>query len=297
VRGAVGLAKRMGIAPVVIGLTIVAYGTSAPEWFVSVQATLDGLPSIALGNVIGSNISNILLVLGASAMIYPVAIGSENTRKESLFLVGMSLILTGWIAMGEMPRWGGILFLLLAVGFTYALFYAAKRKKIAAAAAYVEEVEELEEDMGYPKALLFLLIGLGMLIGGSQILIPGAVSLAKIFGLSEALIGVTIIAVGGSAPELATSLIAAFKKHADIAVGNILGSNIFNLVGVLGTSATIAPIAAEPRFLYGDVPFLLASTVLFTWLLWNAPAVSRLWGAVFLGGYASYVTIQFLWLG
>jgi cation:H+ antiporter len=297
VRGAVGLANRLGIAPVIIGLTIVAYGTSAPEWFVSVQAAMDGFSAIALGNVIGSNISNILLVLGASAMIYPVAVGSENIRRESLFLVGITLLLSAMVATGGLTRISGVIFLLLVVGFTWMLFQSTRKAKAALQSEFAEEVEDLAADMNYAKALMWLGLGFVMLIAGSQVLIPGAVSLAQMFGLSEALIGVTVVAVGGSAPELATSVIAALKKHADIAIGNLLGSNIFNIIGVLGTAAAITPIDADPRFLYGDIPFLIGSTVLFTLLLWKVPTITRLWGGVFLASYVAYVSMQFFWLG
>lgn len=303
VKGSVALAHHLGMSTMAIGLTIVAYGTSSPELFVSAQAAFTGHSDIAIGNVVGSNIANILLVIGASALIWPIALKEHNIAKEAFFLLGISVLLYAICTTGEFGRMSALLFVLLIIGFSWIIFRASTQPQtqsvlpVSAPQEIASEVEEYELEMPTWKAIAYIIVGIAGLLLGANMLIPGAVFIAQTLGLSEALIGVTVIAIGGSAPELATSLIAAFRKESAIAIGNVIGSNLFNTLGALGVAGLIAPLDVSARFVTADLPSMLAATLLFTLLLWKAPSISRPWGAVLMLGYLGYIGAQFFWLG
>lgn len=281
VRGASSIARRFGISPLVIGLTIVGFGTSAPELLVSVNAALAGQPAIAIGNVLGSNIANILLILGVSAVIAPLIIPARQLARDLAFM----LLATGaiWVMLldGMVTRLeGGLLIAGLAV-FLYMAFSAG---------SVPQEVDALETSV--PKSALMTVGGLVLLVIGAHFLVDSASTIARTYGISEAVIGLTIVAVGTSLPELATSVIAAFRRQTEIAVGNVVGSNIFNIFGILGVTALIAPIPSEARFAMIDMPWVAGTaiglSVLAVWL----GGLPRIAGVVLLAAYGGYLALM-----
>ena len=248
VRGAARLASRFGIPPLIIGLTVVAFGTSAPETAVSVQASLGGSGDIAVGNVIGSNIANILLILGLSALIAPLVVSRQLIRLDVPVMIGAGLLCYALAWNGSISRLDGALLLISLIGYTLFLVAASKREKAPAGDdEFATEFgpDESDKPFAWVFQLLLILLGLGLLVGGSNLLIEGAVGLARALGLSELVIGLTVVAVGTSMPELATSVLAVIKGERDIAVGNVVGSCIFNLLLVLGAGAAVAPGIAQ----------------------------------------------------
>jgi len=281
VRGASSIARRFGISPLVIGLTIVGFGTSAPEMLVSVNAALAGQPAIAIGNVLGSNIANILLILGVSAVIAPLIIPARQLARDLAFM----LLATGaiWVMLldGMVTRLeGGLLIAGLAV-FLYMAFSAGSVPQ-----------EEDAVETSVPKSALMTVGGLVLLVIGAHFLVNSASTIARTYGISEAVIGLTIVAVGTSLPELATSVIAAFRRQTEIAVGNVVGSNIFNIFGILGVTALIAPIPSEARFAMIDMPWVAGTaiglSVLAVWL----GGLPRVAGVVLLAAYGGYLALM-----
>lgn len=294
VRGSVALAKRLQLSTLVIGLTVVAFGTSAPELFVSSQAALSGHADIALGNVIGSNISNILLVLGMTALIYPIAFSKADVLFDGKSMLYVTLIVYGlcWSSGDLNTLEGGLLFLFL-LAYTALTIYRSRRHGSEIAQHQCEEVEEqLKTDLPFWKALLYTLIGIGSLIYGADLLVDGASDVARLFGVSEAVIGLTLVALGSSAPELAICVVAACRKHSDIALGNIIGSNIFNLTSILGIASMLQPIPVNPSFLSFDLVLLCAITAILFGVLYLGK-IYRLIGALFILGYIVYIAHLF----
>jgi cation:H+ antiporter len=278
VRGASAVARHFHLSPMVIGLTIVGFGTSAPELLVSLQAALEGRPEIAIGNVVGSNIANILLILGISALIAPLFIPAQKMWRDLAFMLAATFILWAMLLGGEITRtYGAILFvgLLIFLGIT---FFFGKVEP---------EPDQPEENQ--LKAWGFTIGGLIVLVIGARFLVDSAVEIATTYGISEAVIGLTIVAVGTSLPELATSVIAAYRKHTEIAVGNIVGSNIFNIFGILGITALISPIPSAPRFAAIDMPVAAAVAVGLTVLAFALKGLPRIAGVVLLIAYAAYI--------
>ncbi len=281
VRGSVGIARRMAIPPLLIGLTVVGFGTSTPELLVSVQAALRGVPDIAVGNIVGSNIANILLITGLTCLVWPIRVSGATLRRDTAIMVLAAFALVPIFAMGEIGRLpGGLLVLALAGYLTW---------------AYLKPGEATEEDAdtSVPASMLasalWVLGGLVILLFGARFLVDGSVSIARGFGVSEAFIGLTIVAVGTSLPELATSIIAAFRRQSEIAIGNIIGSNIFNVLGILGVTALIKPIPVADRFLTFDLPIMIAASLALTALLLTRPVIGRGVGLLVLAAYVTYV--------
>ncbi|ESW60305.1 MAG: sodium:calcium antiporter [Rhodobacter sp. CACIA14H1] len=281
VRGASAVARRFHLSPMVIGLTIVGFGTSAPEMLVSVQAALAGSPGIAIGNVVGSNIANILLILGLSALIAPLLIPARKLWRDLAFMLAATAILWVMLWDGQVTRFEGILLLAGLAAFLTTAFLTGKQ----------EPEEATLGDIPQWKAWAMTFGGLVVLVIGARLLVDGATEIARGFGISEAVIGLTIVAVGTSLPELATSVIAAIRKQTEIAVGNIVGSNIFNIFGILGTTALIAPIPSEARFALIDMPWAAATAVGLTVLAFLLGGLPRIAGAFLLAAYGGY-----LWL-
>ena len=281
VRGSVGIARRMSISPLLIGLTVVGFGTSTPELLVSVDAAWRGVPDIALGNVIGSNIANILLIVGLSAVVWPIKVMGDTLRRDTSVMMAAGLALVPLFAMGQMGRMSGVL---LVAGLAAYLVWAYRQSGGAAP-------EELDQPAPASVAVsgLWVVGGLIALMIGARLLVDGAVSIARGYGISEAFIGLTIVAVGTSLPELATSLIAAFRRQSEIAIGNIVGSNIFNVLGILGLTAVIAPVPVAPRFLSFDLPILIAVSLVLTLLLLTRPVIGRGVGIAMMLAYVTYV--------
>ncbi len=294
VRGSVALAHRFGISTLIIALTVVAFGTSAPEMIVSVGAAASGVPELAIGNIVGSNIANVLLVLGLPAIIAPLGTGNRAATRDLSMLFGFSLIFALLCLNGVISHWEAIVLLLLLGVFLYLSYRAAKRDADAAR-IYAEELEEFEAGpQKKPLIGVFIVGGLAALFVGSRLLIDGATSIALALGISEAVIGLTLVAFGTSLPEIVTSLVALMRKHADVALGNVLGSNMFNLLAVGGVAALVAPIPVPERMLLFDFPIMIgAVVVLAPFILWHL-RFGRVAGTAFVAAYVVYIWAQFL---
>ncbi len=302
VRGASKLALSFGISPLVVGLTVVAFGTSAPEMAVSVQSAWAGQVDIALGNVVGSNIFNVLLILGASALIVPLVVNQQLIRQEVPIMIGVSLLLWVLAADGGIGRWEGALLAFLVVAYTVLLVRQSRRETAAAqaqvdaeySAAFASKPTGLDAHWGVQ--VLLILAGFALLVLGARWLVEAAVAFATALGVSELVIGLTIVAAGTSLPEVATSIMAALRGERDIAVGNVVGSNIFNILAVLGVSATVAPadLPVPQAMLAFDIPVMVAVTVACLPVFFTGSEIARWEGALFLALYAAYALYLFL---
>ena len=293
VRGASRMALSLGIAPLVIGLTVVAYGTSAPELAIGIGATLDGQPDIALGNVIGSNIANVLLILGLSALITPLVVARQLVWLDVPIMVGVSLLALVLALDGHLDRWVGVALLLGGVAYTALQVYMGRRD----AASDTTEVPGANAASSplWRNALL-VLAGLVMLVLGARWLVDSAVTVAEAFGISQLVIGLTVVAVGTSLPELATSLMAALRGEREMAVGNIIGSNIFNLLLVLGAAVAMSPggIAVSAAAVNFDLPVMTAVAVACLPIFFTGHCIARWEGVLFLGYYVAYTAFLLL---
>lgn len=294
VRGAAKLAAQFGIPPLIIGLTVVAFGTSAPETAVSVQAALNDSGDIAIGNVVGSNIANVLFILGLTALIAPLIVSRQLIRLDVPIMIAASLVTYALAWNGTLSRLDGAVLFAAIIGYTIFLIQSSRRAN-AQAIANDEFAKEFAADAhakpysSYMNAAL-IIFGLVLLVVGSNFLVEGAVSLARALGLSELVIGLTVIAVGTSLPELATSILAAIRGERDIAVGNIVGSNIFNLLCVLGLSALVAPqaVAVAASALAFDFPVMIAVALACLPIFFTGYSISRWEGLLFLVYYVAY---------
>lgn len=296
IRGALAAASRLGVSPLLCGLVIVGFGTSAPELVVSVNAALSGQPDIAVGNVVGSNIANVLLILGLCALITPLVAQPSALKRDAVTVVAISFLFL-WLAQGGLLGRGDALLLLglLVAYLTWA--YRTERAQTSAAGAAAAALHQAEagEVAIVPQSVAvttaLIVVGLALLIGGSQILVSGAVGIAQALGVSEAVIGLTLVAVGTSLPELSISLLAAIRRHADVAVGNILGSNIFNLLGILGVSALLQPLTVDARILHFDQWVMVAAAVVLLAFLYTGRRLNRVEGGLLLLGYIGYLAL------
>ncbi len=296
VRGAVALANHVGVPTLVVGLTVVAFGTSAPELVVSIQATLTDHPNIALGNIFGSNISNILLVMGVSAAIYPIAIDPSIIKRDSpiLILLTIIIIIFCWTNY-TLEIWEGVVLTIsLILYLSYTVLTALKGGKKDTSHLEEEIKEELPADISNISSLVHIAIGIAMLAYGANILVDGSVQLATMFGISEGVIGLTIVAIGSSAPELATCIIAAYRKHSDIIAGNIIGSNLLNIMAGLGIAAMIKPLSVSDEFFIFDIWFMLAATLVMALIIHLRAKISKTVGLIFVLSYIGYIAIQFM---
>jgi cation:H+ antiporter len=284
VDNAVVIAKQSGLSKLFIAATIVAFGTSAPELFTSVNANLNGFPGIAVGNVIGSNIANILLVIGVSAIIAPIIFSKAEVRVDTLVMLGATAAMVAAIAYGLLPRWGGLA--MLAAIILY-VFYQYKASKL--------DIDEDDED-GEPAARpgLMLFAGIATLVIGAEILVRGAVAGATALGVPEAVVGMTIIAFGTSLPELTACVAAARKGQSEMIVGGIVGSNIFNILSVMALTAVTKELVIDDRFAQFDMPIVIAVTLVFAAFLLFAGRIGRVAGAVMAAGYLAFTAFQYL---
>ncbi|MDQ7028996.1 MAG: calcium/sodium antiporter [Ardenticatenia bacterium] len=294
VKGAARLARSFGVPTLVIGLTVVAFGTSSPELLVSLTAALRGASDIALGNVIGSNIANVGFILGLTGLIFPIAVHAQVIRREIPLMIAISLVAFLMAADGLISRVDGLIFVAGLIVFNVMAYVLAKRGDDEALLVEIEEFEELESITAPTTRLAEvgrIALGTVVLMFGSRFMVDGAVTIARALGVSEIVIGITLVAFGTSLPELATSLVAALRKESDISVGNIIGSNIYNLLAILGITATVRPIPVAPEILRVEIPIMLA----FSILLWPfvLDKTLRGWRAGFL--FASYLTFT-VWL-
>ena len=300
VRGASRLALSFGISPLVVGLTIVAFGTSAPEMAVSVGAVLNGQTGLAMGNVVGSNIFNVLFILGLSALIAPLVVHVQLIRQEVPILIGASLLLLILSLDGRISVLDGGLFFGLLLAYTVFLVVQSRRETQAAQAEFDAELHAPPAgawDARLPVQIALIVAGLGLLVLGSDWLVTSAVAFAQALGVSDLVIGLTIVAAGTSMPEVATSVAAALKGERDIAVGNVVGSNTFNILGCLGLSGLVAGsagLAVAPSLLAFDIWVMLAVALACLPIFLSGREIARWEGAVFLGYYAAYVSYLLL---
>ncbi|HKL15866.1 MAG TPA: calcium/sodium antiporter [Balneolaceae bacterium] len=295
IRGALSASNRMGISPLLIGLVVVGFGTSSPELAVSVEAALSSSPDISVGNVVGSNIGNVLLILGICAIISPIAVKPSALTRDGAVVVGSTLVFMIMIAGGVLGRAEAVILIILLAVYLYWAYRSEKNAPDSPAAeVHTAEAEEIEKKpAGITGIVISLVGGLILLIGGSNILLKGAIGIAETFNISEAVIGLTLVAVGTSLPELSISVLAAIRKHNDVAIGNILGSNIFNVLGILGVSAMIQPLTVNPRILLFDQWVLIGLSILILLFLYTGRKLTRTEGGILLMGYIAYVILSF----
>jgi len=293
VRGASRLATALGVSPLVVGLTVVAFGTSSPELAVGISSAFAGQPDIALGNVVGSNIANVLLVLGLAALVVPVVTGMRVVRREVPLMVAASALLWLMALGGQIDRLEGLMLVAGIVAYAAFLVRSSRREAAAVRAEFAAEfgVGAGRGMRAVAANLVLAAVGLAMLLVGSSWIVEGAVALARTLGIPEIVVGLTIVAVGTSLPEMATSILAGLRGHRDIAVGNVVGSCIFNILMVLGTAAIVAPtpLVVSPSLLAVDLPLMVAAALACLPILYTGRLVDRREGALLLGFYAAYL--------
>tara|TARA_R110000868_G_scaffold13892_1_gene64583 strand:+ start:21144 stop:22091 length:948 start_codon:yes stop_codon:yes gene_type:complete len=287
-RGAVTVSRKLGISELLIGLTIVGFGTSLPELLVSTRASLDGQPGIAIGNAVGSNIANVILIVALAALVRPPEGWSRTVKRDALVMIGASVLLLALAAFGVISRLTGVVLVAALLAYLVLAFLQER-----SAPPPPVETEQGAGGGNIGIALVSLLGGFAVLFFGAEWLVEGASALARQFGISEAVIGLTIVAVGTSLPELATSVLAAYRGKTDVALGNIVGSNIFNILGILGIAGLIAPIPIADKFVSFDIPVMLGIAVLFGAALVFARRIGRVVAGLMLLAYGSYVAAQF----
>jgi cation:H+ antiporter len=305
VRGASALASIAGVSPLVVGLTVVAAGTSAPELAVSVQATFGNTPDVTVGNVIGSNIFNVLAILGLCALAAPLVVHVKLVRVDVPIMIGASVLFVALIAFdGSIQWWDGALLLALLAGYTIWSIIEARRE--GSPDEFAEEFGRPAETELEPRAkvitrnVVFLLAGAVALMAGSKLFVDGAVDLAETLGVSDAVIGLTVVAAGTSLPEVVTSVIATLRGERDIAIGNVVGSNLFNILGIAGVAALIAPaagysgLAVSDNIIRFDLMVMLAATVACLPIMFTGFAIARWEGALFFGSYLAYTAFLIL---
>lgn len=295
VRGAVNLSLRLGVPALIVSLTIVAFGTSAPELLIAISALKENAPGIALGNVVGSNTANILLVLGLPALLATLHTSECNSRRNYVFMLMATVLFIGLAFCGTFTFFSGLI-LLAALGFVLlnAFREAKAHRKACGEACVGEELEGLEEadpDMPYWKVSFYLILGLIGLPMGAHLLVDNATIIARTYGVSETVIGLTLIAVGTSLPELATTVMAALRRQADVALGNVIGSNMFNLLAIIGIATWFGRIPVDPEFLQFDLWVMLGASLLLAPFVFFKQDISRIWGLVLTFLYVLYVTV------
>jgi cation:H+ antiporter len=302
VRGSVRVAERLGVSPLLIGITLVGFGTSTPELVTSVQAASIGSSGIAVGNIVGSNIANVLLILGISALLVPLAVQSRALARDGVVTLASAALLTAVAWSTGLSRPVGLAFVALLIGY---MIYAYRQERVAAgdhtaafdkaeAATGVDPALAPQERAGSSLLSTVLagataLAGLAIIIVGARLLVDSAVDLARLIGLSETVIGLTIVSVGTSMPELVTCVVAAMKRQSDVAIGSILGSNIYNTLGIGGVTALVAPTEVPDQIARLDAPLMVAVSLLLLVFARTGSKLSRWEGGVFVGLYAAYL--------
>lgn len=296
VLGSAATAANLGVAPIIVGVTIVGFGTSAPEILISIFSAAQDHASLAVGNALGSNVANIGLILGATAIVTPLSVASQTLRREFPLLLGTTLIAYLLSLDGQLTRMDGAILLLLLAAVLYQLVLVALSSR-RSDPMRLEYREEIPADLATRVAVGWLIVGLGTLVVGSKLLVWGAVDVARALGVSELVIGLTIVALGTSLPELATSVMSALRGQHDIAIGNVIGSNMFNQLGVFAIPALMRPGALEPQVLARDFPVVIAFTLTFLVMAWGPHGPGRInrWeGFTLLGAYLVYQWVIYL---
>ncbi|MGD2154462.1 MAG: calcium/sodium antiporter [Gemmatimonadales bacterium] len=292
VRGAVALARRAQVTPLMVALTVVSFGTSVPELVVTIQAVLAGYPGMAIGNVVGSNIANVLLVAGAPAVVYPLICDRVVERRNAAIMLVVSVVFYALCLLGDLDRLAGVILLLglaLLTGYTV---WSARRDRLQIAAP-----PAMEWVLGLPSRtwmiVLFIVIGAAALPVGGWLMVGAAIEVSMRFGVSEAFIGLTVVAVGTSLPELATAFVAVFRRETEVAVGTLTGSCVFNIVGIMGLAALVSPspIPVPIGFSSLDLPVMLAAALALTFLVWYRRVIGRVAGIAMVAGYVAYLVV------
>ena len=294
VKGAVNLSLRIGIPALIVSLTIVAFGTSAPELLIAIQAILDDVPGIAMGNVVGSNTANILLVLGVPALLATMHTSECDTRKSFNHMIAATLLFIALAYRGVFD-WVASVVLLIALGAM--LFDAARDARahrhadLAEATDDEEDLEGVDPDMPGWKIGMFLILGIVGLPLGASLLVDNATIIAKEFGVSDTVIGLTLVAIGTSLPELATTVVAALRRQADVALGNVIGSNMFNLLAIIGITGLVGPIEVAPQFLRFDLWVMLGASLLLIPFVYLGQNITQVWGLALSALYVTYLIV------
>lgn len=294
VRGSVAISQRLGISAILIGVVVVGFGTSTPELLVSIKASLAGQPDIALGNVVGSNIANILLILGISAIICPVICAAKAIQRDALAVAVVSALLFALTFIGSISSVMGAAMVAILVAYVIYSYKAEMKEKKALPSTdpdtvHEHEVQQFSNTLGLGISILMSVGGIAMLVFGADFLVEGASNIARQVGISEAVIGLTLVAVGTSLPELAAAISAACKKNSDVIIGNILGSNLFNILFILGITSTIKPVPLSGQIAGFDVPLNLGVALLTLVLIYFMHRISRVTGAIFIVLYTIYI--------
>jgi len=289
VRGGVRLARIAGVPPLIIGITIVGFGTSMPELVAALQAALAGAPGLAVGNIVGSNIANILLILGVAAVLTPITVSPETVRRDGTLVVATAVLLLAASLFGVLGRPVGIAFI---AGLGAYMWFLLRHGRVPDE-ALPDGIEVRKGPREIALSGLITAIGIAVVIAGGRLLVDGAVELARLLDVSEAVIGLTVVAVGTSLPELATTLMAVLRKAPDIALGNVLGSNVYNILGIGGITATVTPLPVSGHMLHVDMPLMVAISILLVALALRLGTLGRTTGVLFLAGYGAYVALLF----
>ena len=295
VRGSVSLARRLHVSPLLIGATVVAFGTSMPELVVTLQAALRGSPGIAFGNVIGSNIANLLLIFGLAVAITPVMVSRQAAARDGATLIGATALLVVFVSFGTVVAWQGAL-MLVVLGVLTAASYWHERRIVGAAGS--RHSQEAEERQHLPKsiwlAVLAALLGLAGVSIGAHLMVGAATIIARGLGITETVIGITVVAVGTSLPELATTVVAAYRRHAEVAIGNVLGSSVFNILAILGVVTVVTPLPVPDEIMHLDIWVLAGVTGLVMAAMLSGIRLGRPIGVLLLLGYAAFTAVQYL---
>ena len=290
VKGAVNLSLRLGVPALIVSLTVVAFGTSAPELLIAIQAIFDDVPGLALGNVVGSNTANVLLVLGVPALLAIMHTSECDTRSSYLQMIAATALFIVMCFIGPFTWITGLILLAALVAMlTHAARAANKHRK--ANADDEEEVEGADPNLGWPKIALFLALGIIGLPLGAKLFVDGATNIALTFGISETVIGLTLVAIGTSLPELATTVMAALRRQADVALGNVIGSNMFNLLGIMGVASLVGTIPFDPQFLTFDLWIMLLASLMLIPFVFLKMDINRIWGVALSALYVAYLVI------
>lgn len=293
VRGAVGFARALGLSPLFIGLTLVGFGTSAPELVASLIAAFRGAPGIAVGNVVGSNIANILLILGIAALVAPLPVQRQEFHRDATSLGLATAVAVAVVAAGSVSRLAGGVLVLLLAGYICLAYWSERRRPDSEARRHEDETELLSpRPAGAIRPLLVALAALVGVVLGARLLVDASIVVAARFGVPESVIGLTVVAVGTSLPELAVSAIAAFRGQGAVAVGNVVGSNIYNSLGILGATALAHPLSVPPEIAHFDAWIMLAVTAILLFFMMNGRTLGRVTGGVLVAAYGGYV----LWI-
>ena len=294
VRGAVNLSLRIGIPALIVSLTIVAFGTSAPELLISLQAALKNAPGIAIGNVVGSNTANILLVLGLPAILATLHTSHCNSRRTYIFMIAASLLFIALAFRGVFTFWSGIVLLgalTLVLADAFRMAHSHRKEAMGLVVEDEEELEGADPDMPWWRIIVFLILGLVGLPLGADLMVDNAEIIARRYGVSEVVIGLTLVALGTSLPELATTVMAALRKQADVALGNVIGSNMFNLLAIIGITSLVAPIPVDVEILRFDLWVMLGASILIVPFVFLKQDINRIWGIALTLLYVTYILV------